>query len=789
MVGMHSLATPLFEAPDEVWHYAYVRWLAEGHGLPAMDDDASGANQEVAQPPLYYAAAALLSAPFPDDDLMALFWHNPNFGHQAPGTVPDNKNMLIHTAQERWPWRGAVLAVRVARLTSLLFGCLTVAAAWGLGYETFRDRRAALVTAMLVALHPQFVFICGVVSNDSAAAALSTVALWLTARALRRGPSARRVLLLGIGVGLAALTKSSVILLGPLVGLALLVAVWRWMHKGDERRFISVLGRVWLLYGVAALLVGGWWYARNWVRYGDPLGFTSHIDTPWGRSAPVSLLALLPEMPLLLRSFWAAYGWGHVMWPDWVYGVLWGASLLGLGYAAYWIGGRFFAALRMTREEGEILRCAQNDKRRGGFGTLAVLAMAGVWFMLVLAALLHWMRQVAAPHGRLLFPAIGAWAVLLATGLRAKPLGASEVAAATVPTTTGEPEPRAPRVHYRPMQRAFLTFLFAIAALAPGARILATFVPPRLYEPTKVAETVTGPVLAYGEGARLLGVDIAYPSPDFLVRRRSPDRGVIRVTPGETIQVRACWEALRPMQEDYTVFVHLVGPENMRVAERHTYPGLGRFPTSLWPGGRAFCDTYRLRVASWAEGPLRYQVQMGLFDARTGERLPAVTAAGVPLVPPIVGMVDVVPMAGAISLPSHPLSATLGDSVALRGYDGPSRVQPGETLTVTLYWEALRGVDDDFIAFVHLWQPGAPAPIAQDDARPRQGWFPTFAWETGDWVVDPHSLTVPVTLAPGRYPLWAGLYRADNGVRLPAVHAEGRYSYDLVPLGALVISD
>jgi hypothetical protein len=31
---IYSLTTPLFEAPDEPLHYAYVRWLAEGHGLP-----------------------------------------------------------------------------------------------------------------------------------------------------------------------------------------------------------------------------------------------------------------------------------------------------------------------------------------------------------------------------------------------------------------------------------------------------------------------------------------------------------------------------------------------------------------------------------------------------------------------------------------------------------------------------------------------------------------------------------------------------------------------------------
>jgi hypothetical protein len=779
LVGMHSLATPLFEAPDEVWHYAYVRWVAEGHGLPAMDDDVSGANQEVAQPPLYYGVAALLSLPFPDDDLQTLFWHNPNFGHQASGTVPDNKNMLIHTAQERWPWRGASLAVRVARLTSLLFGGLTVVAAWGLGYETFTGRQGALVTAMLVAFHPQFVFISGVVSNDSAAAALSTMTLWLTARVLRRGLNQHRVALLGVFVGLAALTKTSVVLLWPLVGLGLCVAVWRRAFRGHSdkpvtktrvplglsRRFVLDVLSVLLLYSGMVLFVGGWWYARNWIHYGDPLGITSHIDTPWGRSAPKSLLGLLPELPLLLRSFWAAYGWGHVLWPDWVYGVLWVGSLCALGYAVCRIlrgfthisWGQLKDVYHLTYAGWHVL------------STLTILILAMLWFVLILAALLRWMQQVAAPHGRLLFPTIGGWAVLLASGLIAKPLGG--------------PHARAPDGYgIRNVRQIFLIFLFAVSALAPGARILATFAPPRLYKPAHVAETVNSSSLTYGDKARLLGATVK----------------PVRVAPGDGVQVRACWEGLRPMSEAYTVFVHLIGPENMRVGERHTYPGLGRFPTSLWPVGHAFCDVYRLRVVSWAEGPMRYHVEMGLFDAQTGERLPAETSTGTPLGPPIVGVVDIVPAEEKIPSPSHPLSVTLGDRVMLRGYDvgrmDPPlprlpQIKPGETLTVTLYWKALQAVDDDFIAFVHLWQPGATAPLAQHDARPRQGWFPTFAWEAGDWILDVHPLTVPETLAPGHYPLWAGLYRADNGGRLPAVYAEGRYPYDLVPLDVLIVDD
>ena len=303
LVLMHNAATPVFEAPDEVWHYAYVRWLVAGHGLPSMDDNASGANQEVAQPPLYYAVAALLSAPFPDDALD--LWSNPGFGHQSSGTSGDNKNMLIHTRNEGWPWRGAVLTLHVTRLTSLLFGLATVVAAWGLGAEAFGTQRGARLTAMLVAFHPQFVFMCGVVSNDSAAAALSAAALWAVARVLRRGLTARRATITGALVGLAALTKTSTILLLPLTGVALLWAAWKQAnHRGTEitERISGAKAQFGdHNYGLAclvvfvsvALAVGGWWYRRNFVLYGDPLGIASHADTPWGRAEMASLTDLI----------------------------------------------------------------------------------------------------------------------------------------------------------------------------------------------------------------------------------------------------------------------------------------------------------------------------------------------------------------------------------------------------------------------------------------------------------------------------------------------------------------
>ena len=704
--AVYSFVTPIFEAPDEVWHYAYVRYLAEEHALPALDDDRSGAYQEVAQPPLYYAVAALMSGSVPDDDLPELMYHNPGFGYQAGPTVNDNKNMLIHTARERFPWRGAALAVHLARLASLLFAALTVVAAGGLGREAFPQRPGwALSVPLLVALVPQFLFIGGVVNNDSAAAALSTVALWLLARMVNRGATVKRGVLLGAVIGLAALTKTSALLLLGLVP----VAAW------DTRRPLRSRALTAAALVLTAGLVGGWWYLRNGLVYHDPLALHAHLDTPWGRESPAGLGELARELPQVYRSFWGGFGWGHVRYPDWVYGAVGVPLVLSLlGWIRAWRTGRFPIPRR-----------------------IALLAL--LWGAAVGGALLLWMRTVEAPHGRLLFPALGAFALLTVAGWAALPRRAA-----------------------RRTRTVTLGGLAVLAALTPAVVIRPAFAPPRLLPPDEAAATVTGPSLLFGTGARLLGIA---PTADS-------------ASPGGEWAVRACWEGVAPQDEDYTVFVHLIGRGNARVAERYTYPGLGRFPTSLWPVGAAFCDTYRLRVAEWAPAPELYDLLLGLFERETGRRLPVTDAAGRPVEYPVLTQVRVAPER-PLALPdeAQPLDYRLGeDEIALIGY----RVAGRSPLTVTLYWRARRPAAGDYVAFIHLVDGGDGSLLAQHDGRPRYGRYPTPAWRPGDVVPDEHPLTVPAWPAEAR--LYAGLYRADDLTRLPVVGPAGAVADGLIPL-------
>ncbi len=110
---MYSVVVPLFESPDEVWHYETVRWLAAGEGLAAPEDvGVAPFAQEGSQPPLYYLLGAAATAWVPTDNAAAVIRYNV---HTAVGDAeaPGNKNYLLHGRSHDWPWQGEIYGLFV----------------------------------------------------------------------------------------------------------------------------------------------------------------------------------------------------------------------------------------------------------------------------------------------------------------------------------------------------------------------------------------------------------------------------------------------------------------------------------------------------------------------------------------------------------------------------------------------------------------------------------------------------------------------------------------------------
>ena len=87
------------------------------------------------------------------------------------------------------------------------------------------------------------------------------------------------------------------------------------------------------------------------------------------------------------------------------------------------------------------------------------------------------------------------------------------------------------------------------------------------------------------------------------------------------------WRALRQPADDFTVFVHLLGPAGDVVAQADSQPRANQYPTSIWDAGEQISDMYELALpADLPSGD--YRLQVGMYRLATGERLPAQRANG-----------------------------------------------------------------------------------------------------------------------------------------------------------------
>jgi 4-amino-4-deoxy-L-arabinose transferase-like glycosyltransferase len=801
--GIYGVITPIFEAPDESEHFFYVVHLARGGGLPVQPPAGPGGlwQQEGGQPPLYYALAALLVAPLDTSAASALRWEN-SYANLGNPLHPANKNRFVHTDAEAWPYRGALLALHLARWLSLLMGAGTVYLIYRIVGDLWPARRdLALATAALTAFTPQFIFISSAVTNDNLITLLSTLMAWLLVRRWGAGvhwsrgfsrlgrqrqrpakastPDWRGAILrvdnlvLGLILGLAALTKLSGLVLWPLAGLFLLLA------NGRRQLWRRTLAELSLVFGVA-LALSGWWYVRNWQLYGDPTGLGPFLAIVGRRDQPLSLLNLARQFEGLRISYWALFGWFNLLLPAWVYRVFDGftlVALLGLGWG--WLNNRR----------------RQAPGASGSAWRLGRYLLPLAWIVAFLISMVRWTLLTPGTQGRLLFPAAWAISLLLMLGWSGWLPGSAHIAPAAAAAErragleasagliVNDRNRLKPRIRRAAIFRARvlayrssfwlaapLVLLAALAIAAPFAVIRPAYTRPALIAADAVPAAARLTPVQHGDSARCIGGAL--------------DPATAR--PGDTVWATIYWEAVQPFDRDDTVFVHLTDRQGRSVAEANGWPGLGSYPTRLWQPGAVIVDRHPVLIPADATAPALLRADVGLFvpgDKGEPARLPDGQATM-----NVIGTVRLLPRQIVPARPAHPLTVSLEDGIALLGYDlAPAgAVAPGQAITLTLHWQATRRPAADYAVFVHL-RRADNSNLTQADAAPRGGDWPTAAWEPGQPVADPHVLTMPAGTPPGVYTLWIGMYRPVEMTRLTLSAAGARISDNALYLGDVVV--
>jgi hypothetical protein len=756
LAGCYFFMTPIFEAPDEWTHTGHVKYIAEGNGLPVMLPGQGIWGGQ--QPPLYYAIGALLVQPFKltefDD-----FLKNAKNPHASLGYAldPGNKNNFLHTSTENFPYHGLTLTVHVLRLYSMIYGLITIFFVYLTAFEFYKPQFLlsqqnpttnyqlpitslqntphlfATLVALLVTCQPMFAFITASVANEPANIAFCALGLWLAQRYVLFGPTPhwRQAVALGLTLGLISLSKMTGLAFALVVVVALLITTLA-MRKTPGAAWL--IWRDSLIIGLLFLLVGGWWYWRNYQLYGDffqrglyKLYF--NVDPQ-----PLNLSQFLYTLSTGEVSFWATFGWLNIVAPEWVYTVyrtLSRIGLLGLGLAAlirlgcWLLKGKLVSWQAGNQLNSQITKLPILHPPSSSLQPSALI----LHFTFPIALAFSLTRLVAIEgglQGRQLLPALGAAAIVITAGwwlllpgrLRGPGLAILSLA------------------------------LFGLALWLPFGVVAPEYYPKPLLTEANLPGDLTRLDWSYQAEMQLLGVTI----------------GSSLARPGERVPVTAYWQALKPIETNYSIFVHLVGRDNTIIGQFNTYPGLGLRPTRTLQPGQIVADTYPVLIAGGSPAPTRLLVKVGLFDFKAPGRpgIAALDAAGQP-VGPTVGQLKLVPNAWPAA-PSTPL-AQFADTIQLAGYEWRGCQTTATACELSLTWLAGATPAADYTVFIQLWQNGEQ--VTGFDSQPLRGDYPTSLWAKGEVIIDPHPLTL-TTLAPGEYQIWVGLYQLTTGDRLPA---------------------
>ena len=712
----YGIVIPPFEALDEAEHFGVVRYVADTGRLPVQGDASLAAyhiRQEASQPPLYYLVAGPLLRLSRISTANTADYLAPN-PYVTCGTenIRADKAVLRHNPfAEAFPWHGALLALHLLRALSTVMQAFTIAGVYASALRVFPTRPGvAALAAALTAFNPQFLIVASGVNNDNLATPVVTWAVCMTIVVAQDGISFRRALTLGVWIGLAALSKLTGLLLLPLAVLAV------GAHLKFQISNLKSQARNLVILGCVTLAVAGWWYIRNWRLYGDPTGLAPMLDIV-GRRSAVPLGLVLSEFGLVFRSYWGQFPCAF------------------FDSALYYSAWTLVAVLGAIGAVWGLFR-----ERTTAKGASYILA---AWLALVLIGWLRWNLTTPAPGGRLLVTAVGATSTLLAFGLARLP-------SLFAPHSTLH----APRS---------VPYGGAVAMVGVGLLALLAWVRPLFAPPPMVDLAHIHPQHSlqaqFGESVALLGYDL-----------RADGLG-----PGRYVDMTLYWRALEPISADYTLALQLAAPapgDTRTLLNFNTWPGGGNLTTSTWRVGPVIVDRYRVPLPPDTGLTQAWRFQALLYDAQTGTRLPLTLdtqPAGEVLT---LGTVRV----KGTSVATLPDAARLAEPVTFDQaiiLTHAQVVEQSDGVHVQLLWKSQKPLPRDVTVFVHAYDASGKIAggklITTGDGPPMGDNFPTSLWQSGDQVLDEHLLMLPNDLSLNDVQIKVGLYRPQDGGRLPAV--------------------
>ena len=607
-----TFLVPLAEAPDELDHFRFIHYLATHHRLPVMSPIfAENETMEANQPPLYYALQALLVGWLPLPDQSAELTLNPCFQHDTHY----RPTFYLHTPAE-WSTQPTWLAFRLARLISVIMGAGTLLLAMWIGREIAPQHpQLSIFVGLLLAFHPQFLFITASVNNDVLMTLLGTAILALSLWLWQHPLNLRLTLLTAVLITASLLTKFALFALFPLLALAISRSFWRTSHRP-----LSLL----LVIALLPLLLAGWWFGRNVALYGDPLVWAVHLQAKGAfvaRTAPLTSADLREFLIIHTQSWWAWFGWLNLRPANTLY--LFYVPFALIGFILAWrprplIVPRWLILLSLLGTYAALFRYIQTINWSGYQGRLSFASLAAIHLFFALGWL-PWAKWIAPPYVAVsLFALFGTvWPAYTHPQLYLSPppsadlqpiclaQGEWQLESITAPTELlPQTTYQFPITWFGSADQSFtaelrdpLGHIIGSAQLTEinpqGEGILTVVVDdtPRTRATLWSAETplfsrrvaVAAPLVTpqyplnatFGQSLQLLGYDSAD-------------------TQDGTLDLTLYWQLIAPISADYTHFLHLLAPDATLISQKDAQPHGGLYPTGAWSVGEIVTERLTL---------------------------------------------------------------------------------------------------------------------------------------------------------------------------------------------------
>jgi hypothetical protein len=238
------------------------------------------------------------------------------------------------------------------------------------------------------------------------------------------------------------------------------------------------------------------------------------------------------------------------------------------------------------------------------------------------------------------------------------------------------------------------------------------------------------------------------------------------------------WQALRQPATRYDVLLKLISA-SYKVWGQQSGPLPGPFlPLEWWKPGQIVKDRRTVELLS-ATPPGPYYVEVHVYSPSAKKWLEPEEECDVLLGPVQVSRREAPPIEDLDM--DHPVRAVLGERVRLLGYNIESGFRPGDNIHLTLFWQCLAEMEQNYTVFTHLVDARDNI-VAQKDNPPVDGFYHTTKWELGEIVRDQYDVIIPEDVAPGEYRVKVGMYLVETGEQLRAMRGDEPLLEDAVAL-------